>query len=105
MLCPPGALPTAVLVPRVQTTNTARVHTGLLAPCQAEISLMWRQTEAPCGVLEGVGSGPGSLAGVVNLDLQVYGLKHIAHPGLQPVQLSRLVLQGALVLFVGALQF
>lgn len=46
----------------------------------------------------------GSLAGVVDLDLQVDGLKHTAHPGLQPVQLSRFALQRPLVLLISAFQ-
>lgn len=46
-----------------------------------------------------------SLAGVVDLDLQVDCLKHTAHPGLQPIQLSRFDLQFAFILFICALQF
>lgn len=52
-----------------------------------------------------LGPGEWSLAGVVDLDLQIDGLKHTAHPGFQPVQLGRLALQLTLVLFIGALQF
>lgn len=59
-----------------------------------------------CGVRLGTGGrlGQGSLAGVVDLDLQVDGLKHTAHPGLQPVQLSRFALQRPLVLLISAFQ-
>lgn len=52
----------------------------------------------------GAGLGQGSLAGVVDLDLQVDGLKHAAHSGLQPIQLGRFTLQRSLVLLIGALQ-
>lgn len=45
-----------------------------------------------------------SLAGVVDLDLQVDGVEHTAHPGFQPIQLGRFALQCTLVLFICALQ-
>lgn len=47
---------------------------------------------------------PGSLAGVVDLDLKIDVVEHAAHPGLQPIQLGRFALQGPLILLVGALQ-
>lgn len=50
------------------------------------------------------GARQGSLAGVVDLDLQVDGLKHASHPGLQPIQLGSFTLQCSLVLLIGALQ-
>lgn len=46
-----------------------------------------------------------SLAGVVDLDLQVDCLKHAAHPGFQLIQLGRFTLQRTLIHFIGALQF
>lgn len=56
------------------------------------------------GLGTGIGLWQGSLAGVVDLDLQVDGLKHAAHPGLQPIQLGRFALQRSLVLLIGAFQ-
>lgn len=56
------------------------------------------------GAGTGVGLGLGSLAGIVDLDLQVDSLKHAAHPGFQPVQLSRFALQRPLILFISAFQ-
>lgn len=66
----------------------------------------------PCrgsnGGAAGLGAGVGilqeSLAGVVDLDLQVDGLKHTTHPGLQPIQLGCFAFQCPLVLLIGAFQ-
>ena len=73
-------------------------------PCQAEDCSC--TGDHACGVRLGTGGrlGQGSLAGVVDLDLQVDGLKHTAHPGLQPVQLSRFALQRPLILLISAFQ-
>lgn len=56
------------------------------------------------GLGTGLGLGQGSLAGVVDLDLQVDGLKHAAHSGLQSIQLGRFALQRPLILLISALQ-
>lgn len=79
------------------------IHSGLLGPW-SKWELRHAKTVTGAGLGGGVGILQGSLAGVVDLDLQVDGLKHTTHPGLQPIQLGGFAFQGPLVLLIGAFQ-
>lgn len=82
------------------------VHTGLLkALANQKLFNVWTNTHVKQCLGTRLGLGEWSLAGVVDLDLQVDGLEHAAHPGFQPIQLGRLALQFPFILLIGALQF
>lgn len=86
--------------------NTEEVHTGLLKALASQELCNVRTVVCAEQCLETrLGPREWSLAGVVDLDLQVDGLEHAAHPGFQPIQLGRFTLQFTLILFICALQF